>query len=341
MSRRRLLQGAALLAVGILILVGLLRGVDPAAVATALRQASPAWIGGGILLTAGFIVVRAIRWKIILDAGGPHQDLADVVAITAVGFAINAAVPFKIGEVVRIAAVARRRRIGLVEAGATVVLERVLDVLALVLLAIGAATVSGAGSEGGGLWTGVAAFALVSLAAGAGATWLVTDPDRSLRWWSQLVLRLPGRVRPGASSLGASVLRGFSALRSRRRLLLTALLSLAAWLLSVAGLWAFFRAVSPQLPAATLFLAFALFTISQAISVTPGSVGTFEGFFLLVLSGFGAGPQAVVTAAAVVSHAGGVAVLLGLGAAGGLWLRLHPAAPPVRFERALAGQDRA
>jgi uncharacterized membrane protein YbhN (UPF0104 family) len=122
---------------------------------------------------------------------------------------------------------------------------------------------------------------------------------------------------------------------------LAAALSLGVWAASIGGLLAFFRALTPQLSLSTLLLAGALFTLTQAISVTPGSVGTYEGLYFLVLTAFGARPQALVAAAAVLSHAGGIAGLLACGAGGSLWLRLRRASEPVRLDRPLLRQDRA
>ena len=103
------------------------------------------------------------------------------------------------------------------------------------------------------------------------------------------------------------------------------------------GLVAFFRALTPELSLSTLVLACTIFVISQAVSITPGSVGTYEGFFLLVLSTFGARPAALVTAVAVLSHVGNIAALLGAGAVGALWLRVNRPALPVGLERSVPG----
>ena len=84
-------------------------------------------------------------------------------------------------------------------------------------------------------------------------------------------------------------------------------------------------------------MACTIFIISQAISITPGSVGTYEGFFLLVLSTFGARPAALVAAVAVLSHVGNIAALLLSGAVGALWLRISRPALPVGSQRPVAG----
>ena len=61
MSRRRLIQAAALLAIGVLILYGLLRTVHPDQVLTAIRGANPGWIAIGLTGYADFIVIRSWR----------------------------------------------------------------------------------------------------------------------------------------------------------------------------------------------------------------------------------------------------------------------------------------
>ncbi|TMB70797.1 MAG: hypothetical protein E6J51_03170, partial [Chloroflexi bacterium] len=74
--------------------------------------------------------------------------------------------PFKLGELLRIGAIAPRVKIGVGEAGATVVVERVLDVLALLVIAVAAAAISGGGSNSFGLWSGVFVIAAISVAIG-------------------------------------------------------------------------------------------------------------------------------------------------------------------------------
>jgi len=333
MSRRRLIQAAVLLGVGVLILYGLLRTVHPDQVGTAIRGANPGWIAIGMAGYLAFIVFRGWRWLIILRASAPAATLGDATAVTAIGFALNAVSPFKLGELLRIGAIAPRARIGVGEATATVVVERVLDVLALLVIAIGAAAMSDAGSNSFGLWSGVVVLAVASLAIGALAYLMVSYPQGTLAVIDRVAARLPARVGAFVDRFATSVLKGFASLRSPRRLAMAALLSVLIWLCIDIGLMACFRALTPQLAFPTLVLACTIFIISQAISITPGSVGTYEGFFLLVLSTFGARPAALVTAAAVLNHVGNIVALLLAGAVGTLWLRVSRPALPVGLER--------
>ncbi len=337
MNRRRLIQGAVLLTIGALILYGLLRSVHPDQVAASIRGANPGWITIGLLAYLAFILIRGWRWLVILRASAPAATLGDATAVTAIGFALNAVSPFKLGELLRIGAIAPRARIGVGEATATVVVERVLDVLALLVIAIAAAAVSGAGSNSFGLWSGVVVIAVASLAIAGIAYLMVSHPQATLALIDRIAAHLPARVGTLVDRFAASGLKGFASLRSPGRLATAALLSVLIWLCIDVGLMACFRALTPQLSFSTLVLACTIFIISQAVSITPGSVGTYEGFFLLVLSTFGAGPAALVTAAAVLNHVGNIAVLLLAGAVGALWLRVSRPALPVGLERPVPG----
>jgi uncharacterized protein (TIRG00374 family) len=311
--------------------------VHPAEVGAAIRRASLGWIVLGELTYLGFILTRSWRWQVILRASAPQATLGDVTAVTAIGFAVNSVSPFKLGELLRIGAIAPRVKIGVGEAGATVVVERVLDVLALLVIAIGAAVVSGGGSNSFGLWSGVFVIAAISVAIGVVAYLMVTNPHATLDIINRLATRLPERLASFVDTFAESVLKGFASLRSPGRLAAAGVLSIVVWLWIVAGLIAFFRALTPQLSLSTLVLASTIFVVSQAVSITPGSVGTYEGFFLLVFSTFGARPAALVTAAAVLSHVANIALLLALGAIGALWLRFHRRALPVGLERPVPG----
>jgi len=333
MSRRRLIQAAVLLAIGVLILYGLLRTVHPDEVVAAIRGANPGWIAIGLAGYLAFLVIRGWRWHVILTASAPAATLGDATAVTAIGFALNAVSPFKLGELLRIGAIAPRARIGVGEATATVVLERVLDVLALLVIALAAAAVAGGGSNSFGLWSGVVVIAAASLVIGVVAYLMVSYPQATLGVIDRVAARLPTRVEAFVDRFAASVLKGLASLRSPARLATAGILSVLIWLCIDLGLIACFRALTPQLSFPTLTLACTIFIISQAISITPGSVGTYEGFFLLVHSTFGARPASLVAAAAVLNHVGNIAVLLLAGAIGALWLRVRRPSLPVGLER--------
>src|SRR5207253_2132159 len=167
-----------------------------------------------------------------------------------------------------------------------------------------------------------------------GNAWRRDGRDRHrVRAQRRLAVQTGRALTHRGDRLAASVLKGLASLRSPARLATAGVLSVLIWLCIDLGLIACFRALTPQLSFPTLTLACTIFIISQAISITPGSVGTYEGFFLLVLSTFGARPASLVAAAAVLNHVGNIVVLLLAGAIGALWLRVRRPALPVGLER--------
>ena len=336
MTRGRWLQASVLLVVGLLILYGLLRTVHPAQVGAAIRGASPGLVLLGFLSSLGFVALRGWRWHLILGSSGSRATLADTIAVTGVGFGVNSVSPFKLGELLRIGMIAQRADIGIGEAGATVVLERILDVLALLVLAIATAVLSGDRSNAGGVWGGLAVLSAISLLVGIAAYVMMLKRAATMALVERLSRWLPERLHAPIVKLADSVLRGFTFLRSPDRFAAVGLLSLLTWILPTLGFIAYFRAVLPNLGFVTLYLALTLFVITQAISVTPGSVGTYEGLFVLVLGAFHAGPPSALAAVAVISHVVGITALLVTAALGAAWLRLNRATFPVRTERAVS-----
>jgi glycosyltransferase 2 family protein len=200
------------------------------------------------------------------------------------------------------------------------------------VIALGTAALSGAQATGGSVWRSALALAIVSVLVVVMAVWLVRHEAQALGWWSALTGPLPARLRQQARDLAASAMRGLQSLRSPGRLAAAGLLSVLIWVLTVLSLFAYFRALSSALPASTLWLALTLFILTQAISVTPGSLGTYEALFVITLRAFGASPAATVLAVALLSHLIGIAVVLVLAGLGGLWLRLVQPVPQARAE---------
>ncbi len=120
-----------------------LRGADWAAVGAALRTANYWWVPPVIVVTLGAHWLRAVRWCIMMDAlperrsphgaGSPNPTSRTVAfASVLVGYMANYAGP-RIGELIRAGNVAAHERLSFSSLMGTVVAERVLDMLTLVL----------------------------------------------------------------------------------------------------------------------------------------------------------------------------------------------------------------
>jgi len=123
----QLLLGAGL---GVVLLLFSLKGVDMKSLWDALAHANY-WLFAPIFaLTLAAFYVRAVRWGVLLRTV-KAIPAASLFSATMIGFAANNLLPARLGEFIRAWAIGRSERISRSAAFATVVVERIVDVFAL------------------------------------------------------------------------------------------------------------------------------------------------------------------------------------------------------------------
>jgi len=87
----------------------------------------------GIFLLVTSCIIRAYRWKLIMD---PLEKipLHDVFSATMVGYFGNGILAFRLGELLRAYSVASGRQMSATQAFGTVIMERILDLLMVVII---------------------------------------------------------------------------------------------------------------------------------------------------------------------------------------------------------------
>ena len=115
-------------------LLGLvLYNVDLRGVAREIVHARFDWLTLSLLTMFLNLVIRAWRWQYLLEPLGP-TSFGNAFRATAVGFAATSVLPARAGEVIRPYFLARHERMSATSAFATVILERVLDMLTVLVL---------------------------------------------------------------------------------------------------------------------------------------------------------------------------------------------------------------
>jgi glycosyltransferase 2 family protein len=264
------------------------------------------------LLVLGFAFVlatywaRAIRWQYLLAPVGPTR-FRTVFRTTVIGFAALALLPARVGDVLRPYLLARREGLATTATIATVVMERVLDLIAvLVLLAVYVWGFTGDSPLPDRLLNPIKVSA--ALAAGVSVVlmavmWvLATHPERIGSLAAAAARILPGKLSQRVGQLASTFSGGFAATRDPRALLLATLWSFPLWLAIAAEAWAVTVAFGIDMPFAGTFLLQALLVIGVAVP-TPGGVGSYhEAYRIGVTTFFGAANDRAV-AAAIVTHA--------------------------------------
>jgi uncharacterized protein (TIRG00374 family) len=304
----RKLQSVVFGLLGVFLLAFFLKDADFGAIASSLAGANP-WL---IVAAVGLIMIsyflRAVRWRFLLAPVGQAR-LKYCFETTVIGFMVNFLVPpGRLGELARPYLLARRENLSASSAFATVFLERVLDLITVILLVgsrllIGPAP-SGARSEEAiyGLKVGgLVAF----LAAGVGLMMMfvfVRHQEPALRWIETLIQKLPHRVKGPAFRFVKAFGKGLGVLVDRSNFGWAAFLSIVLWLNITLAFWTGARALDVVIPYGATFLVIGFLTVGVAVP-TPGAVGGYHVMCSLALTLlFGVG-QNKAKAVALASHA--------------------------------------
>jgi uncharacterized protein (TIRG00374 family) len=235
------------------------------------------------ILSAYSIFARAQRWRLLLRPVG-RPDLLALFSATSIGFFCNMVLPLRVGEVVRPVLLARRTRLPVSSVFASVLLERLFDMLTVLsflgivmLLVPVPDTIRTSG--------------LVFLALAAGAGTLVLALQRRQRLALRLVdgtlARLPERMRGKAQAALHEFIDGLQALGGAGTLLGIVLYSVWVWIV-IASVFAL-GFVACGLPVPIVAGGLAVVTVvAGAVSApsAPGFIGTFQAGCVLALALF-------------------------------------------------------
>ncbi len=284
-----------------------LRGIDPKVLARDLASANlPLLLAVSIPAYAVAIWVRAVRWRYLTDAIAPIPT-ASLFRATAVGSLANNVFPLRMGELVRAWALARDQRLDVAPIVGTIVLERLLDAIAVLAMALVIFGVRGTRS-GDALVVGLPLLAGALLPLGA-VVGMRFAPERAAALTRLLARRLlPERVGASLEDLVRRMAEGLGSIQGGRHLWWVAFHSLLLWgVLGVVPFLAGFAALGIDLgsPARTLaasYVVLAAVGIAIALPSAPGFFGPYHLAAREALARFGVG-EAQALALGTLSHA--------------------------------------
>jgi uncharacterized protein (TIRG00374 family) len=235
--------------------------------------------------------VRSVRWGLLL----PEHSVTTITLFKAlvVGFTVNNLLPLRVGEVARAFLLARWCRVPYGTTVASLVVERVLDGLALAILLLSALTLVPS-APGYLLVAGVLAAALFVTCAVllALAAWRASAIMAVAGFVARL---LPERFGVLIERLATRFAHSLALVHSPGRLVRLLAMSLLAWSLEL-GLF-FVLLLSLKLPASypLALLVGSAANFATLVPSSPGYAGTFDSVLIKVLgdvAGIPAGPAA-------------------------------------------------
>lgn len=286
--------------------------------ASLILGASPGLLALGLVVYYLGFPLRGYRWRILLAGGGFSLPTRDATEIIFLSWLVNCVVPAKLGDVYRAWLLRLNYVVSLSRTFGTVFLERVLDLLAITVLALAS-----------GFWSfrsGLPPAVQVLFGLGVAVVVLLSGGLFTMRnFGRRLVYRLPlsARLRDYYDRFEEGVFGSLVAGQIPRLAVLTGLI----WATEAARLWFVIHAMGfghVELGiSGTFFVALAA-SLLTAVPFTPAGLGIVEAGIVGILTVIYGVPPTEATAIALVDRSISVLSIIVLGAL------LYAVSPKVR-----------
>ncbi|MDT8307343.1 MAG: lysylphosphatidylglycerol synthase transmembrane domain-containing protein [Anaerolineae bacterium] len=285
--------------------------VDLEQVATELRSASYPYLGLSLIGISLFLLLRAVRWRFLLQGAAPlHQ----IFHVQNIGYLITYILPFRLGDVARGILIGNLPGVGLSAGLSTMVVERVLDLLFIVvLLPFTLAGVPRVPAE-----YQLAARSMGVLAALATIALLIVANQRGRIYRLVIILTTPIRFLDTErwARRADNLLAGMSTLTRLRDIAILIVLSVLVWLPIIFAYYTALQAVhlNPTVSMAGFTVGAAALVVAAPSS--PGQVGVFHLGVTAALEQVLRQPRDPAFSFAVLYHAANTVVVLVFGLIG-------------------------
>jgi len=323
-NKKNIIRIGVSLIVGIFLLVALVwwTGIDK--IGAAIGSASLLWLAVAALVILPAYILRAIRWKLLLLPVKKNVRVSSTFWSNGVGFMVNTLIPIRLGEFVRAYILGEKEKTGFAPAFSSIVVERTLDLIGLLSI-------------------GIVMMFLVS--ANAGLSSLVVDVFKAVAVFIGLILaviivgikkeafiiglltgimsKIPllRRYTLRATDFASSLIKGLQGLSQNSKMFVANIsLTWIQWLIHTSAIFLVFKAFSYPMPFVAAILGSVLMSLSNILPATPGYVGSYEAFWMLIFTLLGVAQPDLLLAMGVISHLVGLLPIAILGCVSVVWL---------------------
>jgi uncharacterized protein (TIRG00374 family) len=278
-----------------------------------MRGANYWWIVVMFACLVGSHVVRAWRWRYLLEPLKPGIGIRNLVSAVMVGYMVNNVVP-RAGELVRPYTIGKLEGIAKSGAFGTVVVERIIDTISFLILAAIMPLVYNGPLREMFPWLDDARIAISAFTFALIAVLLVFVLRRD--WTDSMIYFvakiLPRRIARLVEQLTHDFLDGFLFLKRPKNLMLILAQSVAVWFLYICMIYAAFFAFDLNLDFNAAIIVQVISSIGVAVP-TPGGTGSYHMFASQALTNLFGVPTEVALSYATVTHAAGFIGILIIG----------------------------
>ena len=274
------------------------RGVDFSLFWESLQECNYLLLLPALVTLVVGVLIRSLRWQ-LLFAPATRPPFGPVTRALLVGQLFNVVLPMRAGEAARIVVLYQDVRTSRAESLGTVAVERLYDVLGLLLLLLVATPFLPEVT-----WIRRAGFfaAVLLVLAVIGAVVVGRYGARPVRVVLRPLTRLPRVTRTHVDGIADRLVYGLQALHRPSLAAPGFLLGVASWLVFALSCWFVLEAFDLGLGYGAGILMLVTTTLSLVIPSAPAGVGVFEAGGVLALSAFGVDDSTALSAT-VVLHA--------------------------------------
>ncbi len=282
--------------VSLVCLAAIFSFVKPAEIIEALRGAQfELWLLalGSVLI---FMVLRAMRWRFMLNSGSKSEDklpFTSVFHIQNIGYFLTYIFPFRLGDVARAVLIGNVPPVTISRGLSTMVAERVLDLLFMVILF--PLTVASLGGVPVEIRTAVRVASILSLTAAIVLVLAANQRETSVRIATAILDKTPRLDTVVWSRRLNDLLLGLNVFTRLGDAIFLVILSILVWLPIIGGYYVGLHGMN--LNVTLMEAAFVVCVAAFALSIpsTPGGVGPQDAGITFAV-------------ASILGHSGGAAV---------------------------------
>ena len=276
---KKLVIGIIVSAVFIYFSIG---GIDFAKVLLNLKDIRYSLLLPTVLIFLFVILLRSLRWEVILS---PIEKVNQkkLFPITCIGFMGIALMPLRIGEFVRQYLVSTKSNIPLSSAIATILVERVFDML--VLIAIMAVVIMNGNYPPWIIKSGYIIFIILNLVIIC-LYLFYFKTEQMLRLLTPVLKVFPKKFKEALEGLIKTFAEGFTILASPKKLIFTVLFSVCIWFFSGFAIYSLFYLSGLSLSLVSAFAVLVITMLGVSLPSAPGFLGNFQFACIFALSTF-------------------------------------------------------
>jgi glycosyltransferase 2 family protein len=282
------------------------------------RRLDPVYLALGVALLLICFLANAERWRYLLDTERPiarHRLLGYLM----IGYMGNAVFPMRPGDLTRATLLRYRDMVPITTALTSLVLERLLDVLTVLLIGFALSFMVDLPRV---VTTALQVFAVAALSATAILVAMSTNLIPGERLLALALRWAPARLANFVAARAGQFIQALGVLHHLDRVPKILLTDIAAWTALGLSMVSFAQALHLGVPWTAGFLVLVVVSLGAAIPGPPGAVGVFHVLTVLALSVYSVDTEMAV-AFALVAHTTAIALHIGLGAASAFILNVR------------------